>query len=270
MNLFVEWTQIPQNRKGRMISLTALGKIMQNHDPGYCSVYMFSEKDAKKIIDSMNSKGFDNYSLFSKFLVLDIDNGDEGLQYVEAHLAKSNLGYEVWSSGGKGYHIYIPHKLVESPFLPNSHKFAVIDLIPDAHEVVDMSLYQAGRLLSLPGRIHPKTKNRKVFMREVLGAPLILRIIPPSNFKSKFEASYSDQPLSRGLERALNLCLQPPSIGNRHTALWGAAKDLAESGLDHRTVLTIIHKVNQSWTSPKDVEEVEQAVNQAFRALTEK
>ncbi len=265
---YVEWAQTPQNRRGRMVSLGALSTLLKSFDPGYSSIYMFSEDDANQIMVSGRSRGFERFAVYGKFLIMDIDNGVEGLVHVENCLQEKGLQYEVWFSGSKGYHIYIPHKGVMSQALPYSHKIAALDLIKDADKFIDMSLYQHSRLLSLPGRIHPKTKKRKVFMKSVAGSVLDLKILPMPEYKLNFNIIQGDSLLNKGLERALNICLQPPSPGNRHTAIWGIAKDLAEGGLGLDTVLDLLKGINNQWKTPKTDQEVEAAVLQAFQTLT--
>lgn len=265
--MYVEWTSSVQNRKGRMVPLDALPILLDQRDPGYASLYWFKEEDAKTLQDAESSKGMNRFDVGGKYLIMDLDDGDRYLEVIENKLNQENLSYEVWFSGGKGYHIYIPHQFIISAHLPNSHKMAVLDLFPDAAEMVDMTLYQAGRLLSLPGRIHPKTGLKKRLIKTCLGKAYVLQIVEQDRSMLDFVVSYHDNDLAKGLDNLLHLALQSPSIGGRHTALWGAAKDLARSGLDVQTVYNLLSEVNKLWENPKTPEEVLNAVNQAFRQI---
>lgn len=262
---FVEWAPNVMSRKGRMVSLKALAFLVEKtYDPGYSSIYWFKEEDAKEILEKESSTGLNKYEVASKYLVLDLDDGDKYLQTVKDCLDKQGLAYEIWFSGSKGYHFYIPHALLCDIRLPYSHKLAVAELIPGAETIVDMSLYQHGRLLSLPGRVHPKTRKKKVFVEAKNGKPLELKLVTPPDFSS-FKSALDDSLLARGLDKLVQLLIQAPSIGNRHTTIWATSKDLLASGLEYTTVLNLMQVVNSKWPNPKSEEEVELAVKQAAK-----
>ncbi len=263
--MYVEWTSQVQNRKGRMVPLTALPTLLALTDPGYSSLYWFKEADAKVLLDAESSKGMTRFEVGGKYLILDLDDGDKYLDIIETKLQQESLRYEVWFSGGKGYHIYIPHQFVVSAHLPYSHKTTVLGLFPDAAEMVDMSLYQAGRLLSLPGRVHPKTGLKKRLLKTCSGKPLVLKIVEQDRSLLDFTLSYSENSMAVAYDNVLNLVLQPPTVGNRHTKLWAVAKDLAGSGLDRSTIFNILNEVNKKWPNPKSPEEVLHAVNGALK-----
>jgi hypothetical protein len=244
-----------------MVPLNALDSLQKLPNPGYISVYMFSEDAALKIKQSGTSKGLQQYPVAADELVIDIDNGDEGLAEVEVVLEAQGLAYQVWSSGGKGYHVCIPHPLVCSEDLPYSHQQAVQGL----GLKVDMSLYQHGRLISMPGRVHPKTKQKKRFIRQVEGKNLDLKIVKKPDLQFNFDDRAGLDELASGLMRVVNMLNTPPSPGNRHTKMWGAAKDLADAGLQFDTVLDVMGRVNESWDVQKDEAEIRLAIEQAFK-----
>lgn len=259
-----EWCSKVQNRKGLMVPVTAIPNLLKLSDTGYASVYMFKEADALEIRASGHSAGFDKYEVAADALVIDIDNGDLGLQVVMNALHSRRLAYEIWSSGGKGYHVVIPHDLVTSTHLPHSHKKAIEEM----GLVVDTSLYQHGRLLSLPGRVHPKTKKKKRLLQIVDGKRLDLKIVVKPEPVFNFDEHLGLSELTKGLKRVIDMIEAPPSPGNRHTKLWGAAKDLADSGLSFDTVVDIMEGVNGTWDDKKDPSEIRLAVEQAFRTTT--
>lgn len=261
-----EWCSKVQNRKGLMVPVTAIPNLLKLSDTGYASVYMFKEADALEIKASGNSSGFDKYEVAADALVIDIDNGEEGLHPVIKALAAKGLAYEIWNSGGKGFHILIPHDLISSIHLPFSHK----KVVEEMGLAVDTSLYQHGRLLSLPGRVHPKTKKKKRLLQIVDGKRLDLKIIAKPEPVFNFGEHLGLSELTKGLKRVIDMIEAPPSPGNRHTKLWGAAKDLADSGLSFDTVLDIMEGVNGTWDDKKDPSEIRQAVEQAFRTTTAK
>lgn len=265
MTFLVEWTSSVKNRKGRMVSLTALGRLLNLPDPGYSSIYMFKEEDAKIIVNNGHSKGLNQYAVASKFLVVDVDSGEEGRSIIEGILRSKGYAYEIWSSGGKGYHFYIPHELICDKRLPNSHKQVALSLFPKQH--VDLTLYQHGRLVSLPGRVHPITKKRKHLIASIPGKSIEIPLVEELKVVRPFEVSPDGdhQLLAIGLQRAADLICFPPDRGTRHIRIWGTAKDLAESGLDYDTTLNLLLKVNETWDEQKTEEEIIKAVTSAYK-----
>ena len=263
---YKEWARTVHSRSGRMVSMDSLPILLKLKDPGYASVYMFNEADASQIKHAGHSRGLSNYEVSAYHLILDIDNGEEGLSLAEKALTSRGLKYSVWSSGGKGFHVYIPHKLVTSVDLPHSHAKVVEGL----GLAVDNTLYQHGRLISLPGRVHPKTKNRKTLIKTVEGSPIDIPIHKKPQMVFDFEDGGGAGELTAALLRVVGIAEAEPSEGNRHTALWGASKDLSDAGLSFQTVLDIMHGVNDQWKRPKAQEEVELAVVQAFNGRLKK
>ncbi len=266
-NFHVEWASTPNARKGRMVSLFALSNLLKLRDPGYSSIYMFSEEDAQTIKKNEHSKGFQYLQVSAKFLIMDIDCGKEGLDQILPILDKRQFSYEVWESGGKGFHIYIPHELLTSIHLPHSHKMAAKEILGDKFGLIDASLYQHGRLLSLPGRIHPKTKKKKTLVISKKGSCILtVPIVEEVKIRPMYELIHgSDEGLIMGLTRVTDMISYPPGPGNRHLRIWGASKDLAMSGLSYDTVLDLMNRVNSSWQDQKPTSEIEQAVQSAFK-----
>lgn len=267
MELYCEWASDTHARKGRMISLPALTNILKLRDPGYSSLYFFSKEDADVIKENGHSRGFQYLVAYSAFLVMDIDCGQEGLDQITPILDKEGYSYEVWSSGGKGFHIYMPHEMLGSVHLPYSHKMKIREILGDKYALIDGSLYQHGRLLSLPGRIHAKTKKKKKFEYAKKGTrDLIVPIIEEVKVRPLYEQVVgSDEGLIIGLTRVQDMLTHPPGPGNRHLRIWGASKDLAMAGLSYDTVLNLMNRVNSSWTNQKPESEIEQAVQSAFK-----
>lgn len=261
--LYREWASSVQDRKGRMITLDAVKTLLKHHNPGYASVYSFSEDAALEIKANGHSRGFDKFPVISSSLTMDIDSGDEGLRAVTEVLEGLKLAFEVWDSGGKGSHVIIPHQMIESIDLPYSHWKVVEGM--GLGGIVDQSLYQHGRLISLPGRVHPKTKKRKSFVRASEGSLIDVPLVTnPKVFEPTFDAHGGIDELSAGLMRMINLVINEPSQGNRHVRAWGASLDLANAGLSYDTVLDILLRINETWINKKGEDEITLAVQQAF------
>jgi hypothetical protein len=263
---YYEWASQPNRRKGRMVSETELHKIIMNmKDPGYSSVYSFSEEDAKKIKESECSKGLNMYEVASPYLYIDIDSdtlsdSDAKLACISSQLQRNGLGHHIWFSGSKGYHVILEHQYVCDINLPYSQYHFLEEVLKLSH--YDKSLYQHGRLISLPGRIHPKTGKRKYLLTYINGGSFTLDIV------KKPEPKYDFSKVSIDLHTALTgvawLAKADPREGSRHTAIWGAARDCKASGMDYDTTCGLLLEVNRQWSKPKHPEEVRRAIKQAY------
>ncbi len=262
MKLYREWCLKPEFRKGTMLPESRFKTILLSGDPGYSSVYAFEEDAALALIDQKSSAGMARFTAHTDSLVIDLDNGDDQLAKALEKIAALGLAHEVWSSGSKGYHIYIPHTQHESGHdVPHSQRLWVEALDVGA----DLSLYQHGRILSLPGRVHPKTGRRKALVSNTPGQALALVHVTPPPSMFNFEARGGLSEFEAGLWKCLQSLGTPPDPGMRHTRIWSTAQHFADCGLTYEATLTLLLKVNEQWPSPKDPSEVELAVTQAFR-----
>jgi hypothetical protein len=268
--LWKEWAQQPHYRRGFMVSQDTLDNICRFHrDPGYSTVYAFEEEDAKEILESGSSRGLDRYEPLSDRVVIDIDSDDPRdakarLDAVEGILRDAGYGYKVYFSGGKGYHVVIPHTLIKSHDLPYSHRLFVRDTLGVP---CDESLYQHGRLLSLEGRIHPKTKIRKHLITTVEGNLAPIEIVEkPSVAKFNFTDDVGVNGLVRALLNVTGLILQEPNEGLRHSMLWRTAKDLAAAGLSKEAAVSLLMGVNNTWQRKKLPDEVLRAIQQVYES----
>ncbi len=245
-----------------MLPLNILNTLLRAEDPGYASVYMFDEDSAKAVIAEHSSTGLGRFPVYTSELVIDLDGGDAQLEVAERVLKERGLAYTLWSSGGKGYHVYIPHtKMLSGKGVPYTQRKYVEGMGIGA----DLSLYQHGRIISLPGRIHPKTGAKKMRVKFVQGIHLDLPLLVPPEPTFNFQANGGLDDLEAGLWKLLDLLCNEPGVGNRHTQLWSTALHFADAGLSHSVALELLQKVNDTWLSPKDAVELETAVAQAFR-----
>lgn len=242
-----------------MLSLKTISQFEKAPDAGYASVYMFDPDAAAEIRASHSSAGLSRYPVYADTLTLDLDQGEKQLELVEQKIA--GLAYSVYDSGGKGFHVVIQLSAMASGSnVPYSQRCWAEALGVGA----DLSLYQAGHIVSLPGRRHPKTGRRKALVHTVPGQPLqlLLRAAPVTTFS----ISDSDQSeLERGLWRLLQILRQEPGVGARHVALWSTARHFADAGIEYDTALDLLTEVNNSWQNSKTIEEVQIAVKQAFK-----
>lgn len=259
-NLYREWASKVNHRKGLMLPISAIKTIQKQYNPGYSSVYMFDEESATKIMKSGNSKGMNKYPVYTDELAIDIDDPKDLAGWLVT-LSHMNLYHTVYESGGKGYHIVIPlSKMVSGYEVPYSQSEWVKNLdLP-----CDMSLYQAGRLISLPGRVHAITGKLKKLINTYYGQPLELPLIKIPEFRFNKIEQNSDDSLKLGLAQLDLMASNPPTPGNRHMAIFAACKSLAEGGIEYEVALSLMITINNSWPNPKTSLEVEAAVKGAY------
>lgn len=259
-----EWARYPNRRRGLMIKESILPKIISSpYSSGYVSVFSFTEQDALQIKESKSSRGFERFSVGASKVVIDLDQGLDQLIHAEEILQSLGIGYDLWQSGGKGFHPILDTPLQFHEHLPYSHLQFVKSL---GIEGIDEAIYRHGSLISLPGRIHPKTKNPKTFVKRVVGDSVEIKIVekPKFNFLDK---KIHGLGLSEALMLISDLSLTEPPIGGRHVAIWGAAKDLLNTGVSTNTAYELIMSAMKNWENPKSSEEVIRAIDQACRYI---
>ena len=258
--IWYEWAKIPSKRAGIMVPETSLQKFIDSKGTsGFRSVFGFHPKDAAKIKKRGHSRDFREFPCYADRLVIDIDNGDEGKVEAEAKLKAAGLAYDLFSSGGKGYHFILT---VSNPTLsyhtPYSHRKFVEGLgIP-----TDDSIYRHGGLISLEGRIHPTSKRLKSFIESVSGQDAHIPIVQPPMFVGNVPEDYNV--LSDGFERAANLTGTQPPVGGRYMSLWRCVKCFYDAGVIPEVAEEIAHAINDSWDEPKDETEMKRLMEDAY------
>jgi len=259
--LYREWCATLYSRKGVMLSPRGLKTVLKRHDTGYVSHYAFSAEDAATIKERGHSRHFDEFAVWANCLIIDIDSGD--YSHVEEFLSVlRDVRLDVWSSGGKGFHVQVFHRWIRSQHLPYSHLCWVHGLGVSAP--FDKTLFQHGRIVSLPGRVHPKTRKKKKLIYRQRGRLIDMPIVIPPEPTFDFSGKGDLSDLEQAFIRLSELATSEPSIGNRHTSLWGVASDLNRAGVSLVTVLELCNLVNGQWVNKKQPDEVEAAVQQAF------
>lgn len=262
---YAEYTLQPYLRKGIMVPVTALPSLYQREDAGYSSYYWFNEEDAKQITAQGNAKNLNRFSVYTKYLVIDIDREDNPQQATDdmhryaSDIAEMGLKHSIWVSGGKGYHIYIHCEPMEGIDVPYSQ----LQWIKARGWKVDESLYQHARLLSNPGRKSVKTGVRKHKIGDYDGNLLhVPRVSLPV-------ATVFNVPVTRGDLARVSLYRIQKTFENqpnsRHTALWSVAGACAEAGMPLNLCTELLEWMNKAcWETPKDFPGLKRAVEQAY------
>lgn len=273
---FHEHAHSPEMRTGTMIPRSALPDFFKLPDSGYCSVYAFTEAAKFAVQAQGNAVGLGRFPVYSDRLWIDIDAADSSPQEVERvkeytrqltrQFRDLDYSFSVWDSGSKGFHIAIKIEPMFGRDVPWSQREFVEK---NLKVVCDFSLYQAGRLLSNPGRVHPKTGRRKTKVFGFDGTTVLSIPMLTTPEKSLVDSdSLTDQDRARiALNRMQSMILDSPLPGMRHTVLWSVASQAIEAGLKSDLVFGLLCWINKMSPNPKAESEVLRAVQQAASQL---
>lgn len=228
---------------------------------GYASIYSFREEHAQAIIANGSSQGFKQYPVLARFLVIDLDDGGASLPAVLEKLKGQNVGYTLYESGGKGYHVFVNCEQKESVDLPYQHKILAKQVAP----ACDVSLYRHSSLIRLPGTIHEKTGKPKTLLEVFKGSEIL-------TLPEVIETAPSLSELVVGNKEALflyystisNALSKPMGAGFRRNALWRISVDGARAGIPYDRVLADCLTVNSEFEQPKSEEEVDAIVRRSY------
>lgn len=271
-----EYALQPELRNGTLLPRSALRDLYSRNDSGYCSVYAFDSTARFAIQAQGDSKGLARFPVYSDRLWIDIDAADSSPQEVERvkaytrqitrQLQDLDYNFTVWDSGSKGFHICVKIE----PMLGKDVPWSQLQYVQHTLKLnTDFSLYQHGRLLSNPGRLHPKTGRKKSKVFEHRGnTTLTIPMVKAPDRITVDSDSLTDMDMARiALSRLGSLILDAPLPGNRHTSYWSVASQCLEAGLKSDLVCGLLCWVNQMSENPKEQSEVERAVKQAAHQL---
>lgn len=253
--LYREYCETVHDRTGNMLPESALLRL-----PGFCSVFSFGDLDSLEIINNKSSRGFKNYRVSARNLVIDLDDGEESIHELLKLLRELDYSYTAYVSGGKGYHIFIKCEESYRIDLPALHQVMAVNLAPTC----DRSLYRHSSLIRLPGTVHEKTGKIKEVIERHLGSNLLmlpeLAIAPPREIvKSSRTAVYMYyQTLADAVQYSI-------ATGGRHNKLWQIAKDGFEAGIPYNQVLSDMQVANAFFSPPKELYEVEHVLETTYR-----
>lgn len=260
MRLFYEWVKQPNKRAGNMVSAEVLATSVSHRNAGFRTVYGFSEDAAAAIRATGSSAGLAFYTPCADSLIIDLDDGDKTLPILLDRILVRGLRCEVWSSGGKGYHLVLSHVMICDKRLPYSH-FRFVEGLAIGLKFDD-TLYRPSSLISLPGRLHSKTKRKKRLIEVWEGELAVIDLFD----KPEKSAQLGDDltMLQEAISHLQDLSVRQPREGQRHNRLWLCAKCFSEAGVSKETAEELLIGVNAQWENPKDEAEVVEAVRQAY------
>ncbi len=256
--LYKEWSPRLNYRKGKMLDLESLERLRKfENDPGYCSVYSFDEASSKEIEASGSSKGMDKYPVYTDKLWIDLDTGLKGLSNAESKIG--GYRYNVYNSGGKGFHIEIFH---DKMYSGHNVPYSQMELVKKLGIECDLSLYQSGRLISMVGRIHPTTGRKKEHELAYPGVLMPLEIKEPPKFELK--PLEDNDRLKLALAQLSIMANNFPGEGNRYDSQWKVLSNLKAAGIEMKTALDLVLTINNSWPQPRNEVAVIKIVRQIY------
>ncbi len=273
---FHEYALKPELRNGCMVNRNSALDFYNRPDSGYFSVYLFDSAATFSIRAQGNSQGLGRFPVYSDRLWLDIDAQNslpQEIERVKAYVRELtrqfqlfDFDFTVWDSGSKGFHICIKIE----PMLGKDVPWSQLTYVQQNLKVLcDYSLYQHGRLLSNPGRVHPKTGRRKTKVYSYQGKTILSIPIVSAPLRPDVDSdSLTNADLGRiALNRVSSMLLDAPLPGMRHTTLWSTASQCLEAGLNEDTVFGLLSWANKMLPEPKTDEEVRRCVTQATSQL---
>lgn len=265
----------PFMRNGLMVPRSALPDLFKLPDSGYCTVYGFEQSAKWAVRAQGDATGLGRFPVYSDRLWIDIDATNDTPQELERvkqytrdltrQFQTLDYNFTVWDSGSKGFHIAIKIE----PMFGKDVPWSQLQYIQSAGITCDYSLYQHGRLLSNPGRVHPKTGRKKSKVFEHAGNTTLSIPMLKSPDKPELDLNtLTDSDLARiALNRLNSLIQDAPMPGMRHTTFWSTASQCLEAGLKSDLVYGLLSWANKFSPTPKDDSEIKRAVEQAAAQL---
>ena len=252
--LFIEWSSSTYHTALLIPDSVDMGK-------GFRSLYKY-DSNQKSIIEAQASMAnLDNMAVYSDTLFIDIDNNEDAMKAMRFALVDRDIHYELYESGGKGYHFHIPLKeTYQHTRLPEIQKQWVKSLgIP-----VDESIYKHAGLFRLPGQRHAKTGKKKEIIAEqcALLLELDMNIQLPTAKPTRMCSSLSTS--AEALNECLFYLINEPAEGGRYMKLWHLAKGLQEAEFTEEFAIELLVEVNFAWSKPKPIEEINRAIKETY------
>lgn len=228
---------------------------------GFTSLYQITEESAEGILTAGTTAGFKG-SVWSERLWIDLDS-KETLTKIKETLNGLDLGYVVYFTGNRGFHIGVQRDNRPTHVLPEQDKHWVKSNFPYA----DLGIYTHLHLFRLPGTRHDKTGGRKLLVESKAGKSLIhakydrpTRVYGnTSNLQpvSSLGSVFSDFLVMSQLGKV--------RVGNRHATLVRTSLALRDRGFELSFTRTWLNEMNKQFQEQKTHEEIEKIVQDIYR-----
>ena len=205
---------------------------------GHVSVYNFDDRTAKAIGFTSNEVIKKQAIWHSKDLIIDVDDADH-IPDVRKKLKDKKIGYEMYSTGGKGAHFHVARNNLPSNHLPYSDLAWL-----KANEIhTDPMIYTLFHTIRNKGAIHEKTNKPKILVDNYqsdtqFSVPLVET--PKTFVSANMEYSSSDSVFS---DITLLYALNGFSTGNRYQGMMWVAQRLLRFKLTEPQAYFILDQV---------------------------
>ena len=246
MTYFYEYCRTLSNRTGNMITKEDLqGKT------GFASIYGFDAQTSAFFREAGSIKGSKHFPVFADTLWMDFDNAEEECERVVNQLVSEGISCVVYTSGGRGQHVGVPHQPIFDRRLPYSQRVWV----EGKKFKVDFCLYSHGHIFRLPNTRHAKTGNYKEIIFQYEGQPIELELIErPAKC---YSGADSDEFLLTDFVDMLSwFSKNLPTNGNRNHRMFALAAGLLASGISPLATVELVSKFNEALSEPLEEEEL--------------
>lgn len=223
------------------------------------------DPDVKKLIEANgNMKGLEDSPVMVDTLFLDFDNGEsDSLDKTKRKMQKAGIGYELYFSGKKGYHLECKLVPLYGRFIMPKIKFFVEHNLALSKAEVDHTIYHNCGLIRLEGTIHDDTGKPKILVDSHTGSLLEIDVIASEKIY-KNEADLDKFQIA--LQRIANSCEGEIGSGERHVLLYSIGRNLLEAGVSQETASELLLQLNKRFNPPKEEDELLHQVRRLYKS----
>lgn len=140
--------------KGTLVSEDKIQDLVDNTHDWYASTFFYTEEHKKQFEASGSIRGIENVTTTKLYWDFDSKDPNEALQDAKELVSRlSEDVAEIYFSGNKGFHVLVH---TDKEMTPEVVAFAAQKL-GDGLKTLDLSVYNASRILRIPGTKHQKS-----------------------------------------------------------------------------------------------------------------
>lgn len=217
---------------------------------GFQSVFGVSLDTARELYRLGSRAGFCG-EVYCDTLLVDFDDTPEQAKAAEEFFEKAGIAFLKYDSGNRSIHFHVPIVPMTGENVPFSVRSWVLTNLPGA----DLSFYHHQGMYRLPGTRHQKTGRRKTLLRKSIGTRLRIPPVLPKSVENGV-CNVADG-IEEILMKAVQLILDPPTKGNRHTNLWSLGSRLKAAGFTNEFIEEFLNGINEQWKEKKSRNEIQ-------------
>lgn len=230
---------------------------------GFQSQYGYPEQTAEVIRQQHGTFDLAGHPLYADMLFIDFDDNDNAVHECQQTLVDWHVGFEMWNTGGRGYHFHIPHQPVTSEDIPRWHKQWVKTRFPEA----DVNIYKTSAVIRLPGTFHAKHpgQHKKLVYTGVGNLLELPAAVAAEGFQPTAGVSEDPETAERVLGNLVTWTIPKSSVGrNNHVfKIASACKDTGRPSDEALDICLMWNRTNS--IPPLTYREVENTVTSAYK-----